>query len=95
MKAQIIGAVISHLLWIIFCTSNIVRSSTDAKTQSCKHAYLTEDPLGIVFDVALYSTMQLQLPTYIIAYTIIVAKSSQDILQGISKLDYLMVVSIF
>mmetsp|Transcript_1348 Transcript_1348/g.1752 ORF Transcript_1348/g.1752 Transcript_1348/m.1752 type:complete len:166 (+) Transcript_1348:1133-1630(+) len=36
-----------------------------------------------------------QLPTILIAFTIIRWKSSQDILQGVSKLDYLLKVSIF
>ena len=37
----------------------------------------------------------LELPSLLIALVIIRFKSSQDILQGVSKLDYLLKVSVF
>lgn len=61
-------------------------------------SFLTDDNCGglnLAASILSFMTFQLCIPFLLICLVVIKVKSSKDILQGVSKLDYLLVVSVF
>eukprot|EP00356_Strombidium_inclinatum_P015880 CAMPEP_0170509642 /NCGR_PEP_ID=MMETSP0208-20121228/65329_1 /TAXON_ID=197538 /ORGANISM="Strombidium inclinatum, Strain S3" /LENGTH=248 /DNA_ID=CAMNT_0010793023 /DNA_START=242 /DNA_END=985 /DNA_ORIENTATION=- len=97
MVAQVIGADIANISLIMFLVAMMVVPISKLDPESgCLPASAGGEFTYRVAQILLFVVFQIvQLPALCICYTIIVLKSSQDILQGISKLDYLMKVSVF
>lgn len=51
--------------------------------------------IQILKEIAVFLVNMLGIPSLLICYVIVKVKKSQDILQGVSKLDYLLKVSVF
>ena len=85
---------IAHCLYLLFCIYSIVAVTgfyydelIDEKYPNCNDPFVKLYCIVSIFDSEMF--------TLLMSYAILVIKSTDDILQGINKLDYLIKVSVF